>query len=79
MPISVNAKPEPSPNRFKLTSPNLPFRIGEGCWEGEVCRTHAHLRKGKESPDPPIRLEAPVIHAGEEKRTSGFSRLHPHG
>jgi hypothetical protein len=31
------------------------------------------------SPDPPIRLEAPVIHAGEEKRTSGFSRLHPHG
>jgi hypothetical protein len=32
-----------------------------------------------QSPDPPIRLEAPVIHAGEEKRTSGFSRLHPHG
>jgi hypothetical protein len=31
------------------------------------------------SPDPPIRLEAPVIHAGEEKRTSGFSRLHSHG
>jgi hypothetical protein len=30
------------------------------------------------SPDPPIRLEAPVIHAGEEKRTRGFSRLHPH-
>jgi hypothetical protein len=31
------------------------------------------------SPDPPIRLEAPVIHAGEEKRTSGFSHLHHHG
>jgi hypothetical protein len=32
-----------------------------------------------QSPDPPIRLEAPVIHAGEEKRTRGFSRLHLHG
>jgi G3E family GTPase len=38
------------------------------------------MKSGRsQSPDPPIRLEAPVIHAGEEKRTSGFSRLHPHG
>jgi hypothetical protein len=40
---------------------------------------YALRHKSVHSPDPPIRLEAPVIHAGEEKRTSGFSRLHPHG
>ena len=36
------------------------------------------MSAGSMSPDPPIRLEAPVIHAGEEKRTRGFSRLHSH-
>jgi hypothetical protein len=44
----------------------------------------AYQKRGEQyllikSPDPPIRLEAPVIHAGEEKRTRGFSRLHSHG